>query len=125
MSYGYLIITFAPCPVLTQTRGASFTPVVQSQGAYAYFRLCETGLYTVRQSDDTSIVNDAGLLLFKHLHDSGHHPFVFADVLLHHRESEEDFADGIIRLLRQNAFPSLRAQADLPLQLRQAYHIKR
>ncbi|MDO5090903.1 MAG: hypothetical protein Q4D61_05100 [Cardiobacteriaceae bacterium] len=124
MSFAYLIITSQPCPVLSQTRGGSFALLATTPGQYLYFRFDESGLYTRRSDETEAVITSSGMDFLRRVYQANQGKFLFADILLRHRESAADFAQSVVKQLAAKKITTIHAQENRIIRLRQAYWIE-
>ena len=92
--------------MLVKMRGEAFALVAQNTDLWVYFRFCEGGVYTER-SETESCMTEKG-----------------ADVLLRHREGEEDFAKLVLKHIKENKVSVAQISAGLRLDLRCFYRME-
>ncbi len=123
MSFGHLIITPQPCPVLTQTRGETFSLIQSQNGQHIYFRFCEGTSYTERLNEQEAVLTEQGADFLRKIGSHCGNGVIFADVLLLNRESVEDFAATVLKQLAADNTAAIQAEPAQTIKLRQAYRL--
>lgn len=124
MSYGYLVITSRPCPFVTQIRGEHFSFIGKLSGHHLYFRFCESVHYTKRDGQSHAVLTETGAAFLRQIHHENQGDFLFADVLLQHKEGEADTAALILQQALNGEVPVIYPQKDLRIHLRKAYRVR-
>ncbi|EFI22943.1 hypothetical protein HMPREF9016_01328 [Neisseria sp. oral taxon 014 str. F0314] len=123
MSFAYLIAASRPCPMLAKMRGEAFALVAQDTDLWVYFRFCEGSVYTER-SETESCMTEKGAEWLRWIYGLCGGSFVFSDVLLRHREGEEDFAKLVLKHIKENKVSVAQISAGLRLDLRCFYRME-
>ena len=69
---------------------------------WIYFRFCEGNIYTIRKNETESCLTERGGEWLKHIYEFNRGSFIFSDVLLKKRESEENFAEIVLKSIKNN-----------------------
>ena len=60
----------------------------------------------------------------KHIYEFNRGSFIFSDVLLKKRESEENFAEIVLKSIKNNKILTIKVRSDLHFDLRNIYRIE-
>lgn len=60
----------------------------------------------------------------KHIYEFNRGSFIFSDVLLKKRESEENFAEIVLKSIKNNKILTVKVRSDLHFDLRNIYRIE-
>ena len=60
----------------------------------------------------------------KHIYEFNRGSFIFSDVLLKKRESEENFAEIVLKSIKNNKILAVKVRSDLHFDLRNIYRIE-
>ena len=60
----------------------------------------------------------------KHIYEFNRGSFIFSDVLLKNRESEENFAEIVLKSIKNNKILTVKVRSDLHFDLRNIYRIE-
>lgn len=124
MSFGYLIATSQPCELLTKSRGETFSLIMNKMDLWFYFRFCEENIYTIRESETESYITERGIEWLKRIYAFNRGSFIFSDVLLQKGEGEENFAEIVLKSIKNNKILTVEIRSDLHFDLRKIYRIE-
>lgn len=91
---------------------------------WIYFRFCEENIYTIRKNETESCLTERGGEWLKHIYEFNRGSFIFSDVLLKKRESEENFAEIVLKSIKNNKILTVKVRSDLHFDLRNIYRIE-
>lgn len=124
MSFGYLIITPQSCELLTKSRNENFSLIMKDRDLCVYFRFFEGDIYTARESEVESCITTHGYEWLKRIYEYNHGKFIFSDVLLQKREGEVDFAEMVLKSIKNNRVSVINIQPGLKINIREIYQIE-
>ncbi|HEZ1581454.1 TPA: hypothetical protein WHF15_000680, partial [Neisseria meningitidis] len=124
MSFGYLIAPSQPCELLTKSRGETFSLIMDKMDLWIYFRFCEGNIYTIRKNETESCLTERGGKWLKHIYEFNRGSFIFSYVLLKKRESEENFAEIVLKSIKNNKILTVKVRSGLHFDLRNIYRIE-
>lgn len=119
-----MIATSQPCELLTKSRGETFSLIMNKMDLWFYFRFCEENIYTIRESETESYITERGIEWLKRIYAFNRGSFIFSDVLLQKGEGEENFAEIVLKSIKNNKILTVEIRSDLHFDLRKIYRIE-